>query len=596
MFKEKINFILTLICFFLIGLLYSSQLIYYDFFRTFYSFYSAKNANQALDFFQAILTIVFSNIIPIILMFLPTIILLVVRRRMFSFSKVKPLTLITFLLLGFVTHFLALSSVFIGSKDRNSAYELYYNQSLPILSVDRLGLLTTMRIDVLRNLTHWSPNIKDISKIPVVSKDDRFTHPPKTPNEQEKPKEYNMIHYDFSNLIANEDNKEIKEMHQYFSKVPPTEKNEFTGKFEGYNLIFITAEAFSHLGVRKDVTPTLYKLVNEGYYFPDFYVPIWDVSTTDGEYVATNGLIPKPGVWSFSESGKNEVPFVMGNQLRNIGYTTVAYHNHTFNFYDRDISHPNMGYDYKALGNGLDVKATWPESDLEMMQLTIPEYIQKEPFHAYYMTVSGHLLYSFTGNMMAYKHQNKVKDLNLSEEAKAYLATQIELDLAMEHLLKELENHNVADQTLIVMSADHYPYGLDFKTIDELAGHKVERNFELYKSNLIIYTTNMKRVVVDEPVSSLDILPTISNLLGLEYDSRLLMGRDVFSDAPPLVIFRNRSFITEKGSYNAVTGEFTPRDGQGIDKDYIDRMLTTVDQKFYFSAKILEHNYYDKLE
>jgi len=596
MFKEKINFILTLICFFLIGLLYSSQLIYYDFFRTFYSFYSAKNANQALDFFQAILTIVFSNIIPIILMFLPTIILLVVRRRMFSFSKVKPLTLITFLLLGFVTHFLALSSVFIGSKDRNSAYELYYNQSLPILSVDRLGLLTTMRIDVLRNLTHWSPNIKDISKIPVVSKDDRFTHPPKTPNEQEKPKEYNMIHYDFSNLIANEDNKEIKEMHQYFSKVPPTEKNEFTGKFEGYNLIFITAEAFSHLGVRKDVTPTLYKLVNEGYYFPDFYVPIWDVSTSDGEYVATNGLIPKPRVWSFSESGKNEVPFVMGNQLRNIGYTTVAYHNHTFNFYDRDISHPNMGYDYKALGNGLDVKATWPESDLEMMQLTIPEYIQKEPFHAYYMTVSGHLLYSFTGNMMAYKHQNKVKDLNLSEEAKAYLATQIELDLAMEHLLKELENHNVADQTLIVMSADHYPYGLDFKTIDELAGHKVERNFELYKSNLIIYTTNMKRVVVDEPVSSLDILPTISNLLGLEYDSRLLMGRDVFSDAPPLVIFRNRSFITEKGSYNAVTGEFTPRDGQGIDKDYIDRMLTTVDQKFYFSAKILEHNYYDKLE
>jgi len=529
-------------------------------------------------------------------MFLPTIILLVVRRRAFSFSKVKPLTLITFLLLGFVTHFLALSSVFIGSKDRNSAYELYYNQSLPVLSVDRLGLLTTMRIDVLRNLTHWSPNIKDISKIPVVNKDDRFTHPPKTPNEQEKPKEYNMIHYDFSNLIANEDNKEIKEMHQYFSKVPPTEKNEFTGKFEGYNLIFITAEAFSHLGVRKDVTPTLYKLVNEGYYFPDFYVPIWDVSTSDGEYVATNGLIPKPGVWSFSESGKNEVPFVMGNQLRNIGYTTVAYHNHTFNFYDRNISHPNMGYEYKALGNGLDVKATWPESDLEMMQLTIPEYIQKEPFHAYYMTVSGHLLYSFTGNMMAYKHRNKVNNLNLSEEAKAYLATQIELDLAMEHLLKELENHNVADRTLIVMSADHYPYGLDFKTMDELAGHKVERNFELYKNNLIIYTTNMKRVVVDEPVSSLDILPTISNLLGLEYDSRLLMGRDVFSDAPPLVIFRNRSFITEKGSYNAVTGEFTPRDGQGIDKDYIDRMLTTVDQKFYFSAKILEHNYYDKLE
>lgn len=34
-----------------------------------------------------------------------------------------------------------------------------------------------------------------------------------------------------------------------------------------------------------------------------------------------------------------------------------------------------------------------------------------------------------------------------------------------------------------------------------------------------------------------DILPTISNLLGLEYDSRLMVGQDILSDSEQLVCF-----------------------------------------------------------
>ena len=119
-----------------------------------------------------------------------------------------------------------------------------------------------------------------------------------------------------------------------------------------------------------------------------------------------------------------------------------------------------MGYEYKGLGNGLNVKETWPESDFEMMELTVPEYINSEPFHAYYMTVSGHMQYSFTGNYIARKNMDFVKDLAYSDQAKAYLATQIELDRALEYLMNELEEAGVADRTLIALSADHYPYGL----------------------------------------------------------------------------------------------------------------------------------------
>jgi lipoteichoic acid synthase len=381
-------------------------------------------------------------------------------------------------------------------------------------------------------------------------------------------------------------------MHRYFSTRHPTKQNEYTGMFEGYNLVFITAEGYSHLAIDERVTPTLHKMTQEGFDFTDFYNPLWGVSTSDGEYVATTGLIPKSGVWSMYKSGAKSMPFAMGNQLRREGYSTFAYHNHTYDYYNRDISHPNLGYDYKGVGNGLTVTKTWPASDLEMIDVTTAEFIRDEPFHAYFMTVSGHMFYTFSGNFIAAKNRDLVRDLPYSEGGKAYLATQIELDRALELLMERLEEAGVAEKTLIVMSADHYPYGLDKDQIDDLAGHPVERHFELYKSSLIIYAKGMEPQVVDQPVSSLDILPTISNLMGVEFDSRLLMGRDAFSEADPLVVFSNRSFVTDKGRYNSVTREFVPADGVTVPDDYRKLVSEEIDRRFYYSTMVLDTDYY----
>src|SRR5690606_13015848 len=140
---------------------------------------------------------------------------------------------------------------------------------------------------------------------------------------------------------------------------------------------------------------------------------------------------------------------------------------------------------------------------------------------------------------------------------------------------------------------DHYPYGLTEDEIDDLAGHEVESNFELHKSSLVIYARGMEPETVDEPVSSMDIIPTISNLMGLAFDSRLLMGRDVFSGADPLVIFNNRSFITDQGRYNAVTRDFTPEPGATPPDGYRQAISDEIDRRFYYSAMILDEDYYD---
>ncbi|MFK5634055.1 LTA synthase family protein [Ornithinimicrobium sp. LYQ103] len=602
--------VVVALCLAFITLLFMSQFIYYDIFKTFYTVFSATNAGQVAEFSGDILGKVREHAGWLLLLAVPLLLFLVSRLRVRDRPRVTWRQRGVTAGLLVVLFVAAVAAINLGDKEQNSAYAMYYREQHPVASVNRLGLVTSMRVDLQRNILGFERELPPPPVAPpptptaagdttTPGDDAAETSGDETSGDGAEPPatapavaEKNVLDIDFEQLLADADSEELRTMHQYFSTREPTSTNEHTGLFEGYNLVFLTAEGYSHLAVDPVLTPTLYKMTHEGFNFTDFYTPIWGVSTSDGEYVATTGLIPKSGVWSMYQSGENSLPFTMGNQLRRLGYETDAFHNHTYDYYRRDVSHPNLGYDYRGVGNGLEVTPTWPSSDIEMIDVTTAEVLQDEPFHAYYMTVSGHLEYNFGGNFIAAKNRDLVEDLPYTEAGKAYLATQIELDRALELLLERLEEAGVADRTLIVLSSDHYPYGLTTEEIEDLAGHEVDSDFELYRNSLLIYAEGMEPETVDRPVSSLDIIPTISNLMGLEFDSRLLMGRDAFSDAEPLVIFSNRSFLTDQGRYNSITREFTPRDGQEVPDDYRQTISDEIDRQFYYSTMILDHDYY----
>lgn len=409
--------------------------------------------------------------------------------------------------------------------------------------------------------------------------------------------------YGFTNVMdidltaRSKGNSTIASMSAYFASTPGTPKSEYTGLFEGKNLILVCAESFNVHMIDPQITPTLYKMMTQGFYFTDFYQPAWGVSTSDGEYSFLMGNIPKAGVNSMFHSRTNLNYFTLPSALKRLGYSTYAYHNNTYTYYNRDQTHLNLGFDvWMGMGNGMEkyVKKIWPESDLEMMVGTIPLYADHQPFCAYYMTVSGHPNYNWGGNNMASLNRKTVEGLNYSEEVKAYIACNLELEKAMTYLIEELENRGILDDTVIVLCPDHYPYGLSAEGFDELAGHTLERNFEFYKNVLIIYNSATPSVKVDKPCYSIDIQPTLLNLFGCEYDSRLIMGKDILSPAEGLVIFRNYSWISEKGRYNARTSKFTPAPGVIIPDTaaYIQTMNTIVRNRTLYSAYILENNYY----
>lgn len=622
---RKVNVTICIFYSALYALMAGAQLVYYSIFGVYFSAYSMVNGAAAAQFWKVALQHIGLNIHWIILLLLPLLFFSILSWRIFRFDGMHSwyLSLIPavvaialqMILLGALPQF--------GGTEDLSAYNLYYHTSDSYYGINKLGLFTGFRLDLTRYFTGNEPEGTLNLDATAPSIDWPFMTDPTTQNRPtilpsgetlpvteplvtEPPIDTspNVLNIDFDSLIANESNKTVQQMHQYFSKREPSAKNEYTGMFEGCNLILITAEGFSASMIDPQRTPTLYKMMNEGIYLENYYVPLWGVSTTDGEYTFLTGTIPKSGVWSFRDSAGNAMPLTMSQQLIKQGYNAYAFHGHTYTYYKRDKYLTNLGYYYRGYGgdsygikeNGLPIKYTWPESDLEVVDVTTGDYVNNGPFITYYMSISGHLEYNFNGNTMALRNKDLVKDEPYSNSVKAYFACQLEFEKSMELLLQRLEEAGILDNTVIVITADHYPYGLTDEEYSELMGVKVtQSDLELYKNGCIIYKGGMEGQRVTELSSHLDLLPTLSNLFGLEFDSRLYMGRDIFSDAPALVMFQNRSWITEYVSYNASTKKYTYFTDAEIPQEYLDYIKSEVSNRFTISQRILDYDYWAKL-
>ena len=582
-FNKKLNKWLFIGINAFIYVLFLAQYINFKFYGNIISVYSVFHGGQVFGFFGAIWAVIKENIFRCLLLFIPVSLLFIFHKKIKS-ESFNPKILWKKALVLLITFIITVLSLNLDTKKSiYTAKNLYYNHHYPNQMAQTFGILTTMRLDLERTISGFEEKTIEVAETP----DKEVNKNPKI--------EYNITNIDYDLLIENETNEEIKNIHNYVKSSTPSEKNIYTGMFKGKNLIAIVAEAFSPIAVNKDLTPTLYKLVNSGFVFNNFYTPVYYVSTSDGEYVTLNSLLPKESVWSFSKSSKNYLPYAYGNLFKEMGYTTYAFHDGTYKYYNRHLSHPNMGYTYKACGNGLEKSMKckiWPQSDLEMINATYDYYKDSEHFMTYYMTISGHLQYNFYGNNMSYRNRELVKDLDKSTAIKAYIAAQKELDKALEELLNKLEADGKLDDTVIVLSADHYPYGLTTDQISEVMNIE-DSKFDVHKNNLVIWSSTMKEPIeINKYGESLDILPTVLNLFGIDFDSRLLMGRDLLSNSDGLVIFNDRSWITDKGKYNASTKVFTPFNNEQVDEDYIESINTKVYNKFVISKNILETNYY----
>lgn len=584
-----------------------------SYFKSYFSvgFICTMTGNVVTGFGSTIPGIVAQRLPFIIAALLPLALCILLRKRIVTEHRMSKWSLL------FVT---AVSVIFLLIGEGLARWGTYgdsytYNFQTDA-AVSQFGLHTAVRLEAEYAL-FGTPQPK--LKLPTQEGEPDDT--PDDPPAATTPVEYgyNALDIDFQALANSASDSALRSMAQYFGSLTPSKKNEYTGLFQGKNLVLITAEAFSPWFISRELTPTLYKLTHEGFVCENYYQPGWGQSTTGGEYAVMTGLLP---TWvgssvSFYASANDDMPFALGNQLRALGYRTGAYHDNIYNYYNRDKTHPNLGYDYQGVGSGLTVTedGSWPYSDLEMVQNTIGDYIDGyvsdgTPFHVYYMTVSGHGSYGW-GHAMAAKNRAKAQAAypNASTQVQSYVAANLELENALTYLLEQLEAAGIAEDTVICMSADHYPYLLAEPETDyynELRGVvDSERDTDRYRNALVLWCGGMENAVtVTEPCSAVDIVPTLSNLFGLEYDSRLLSGRDVLdkdydagsaSGSIPLVILptsSGNSWATAAGVFEASTRTFNARPGVTVEEDYVSRVNNIVALQYNYAQQLIARDYY----
>ena len=594
--NNKTNKVLFFILIGFMCFIYALQLCVFKMFGFYFDLSLLGATDQVMTFYSEGIKVIIQNIVGVILFFLPFILLLIfnkyfaIRKANWKFNLIKLASAIAVFLLFIL-------SLNINKDSINSAYELYYHVSNNELNIKKLGVLNAFRLDLQRNIFGFEEKISIIDPNDYYDEDDD----PKEDDDKEEPivYEYNNLDIDFDSLIASESNSTIRQMHEYFKNESGSLQNEYTGVFEGKNLILFMAESFNEIAVREDITPTLYKLVNSGFKFNNFYTPTIS-STIGGEFQELTGLVAASGFLSPWKSGENYYPFGIATAFQNLGYNTYAYHNHTYTFQSRHKYLASLGFDnYLGCRNGLEDRINcnqWPESDVEMIDTTFDDYINsEEPFMVYYVTVSGHGDYGFNYSAMARKHKDDVAGLEYSEKPLAYLAAQIELNDALELLIARLDAAGELEDTVIALVGDHYPYYLSIDEVNEISSYEKDSVVEVNRSNFILWNSEMETIEIDKVGSQIDVLPTIYNLFEVSYDSRLIIGKDILSTEPGLAIFGNSSWVSDKGTYFASSGKFVSKNGEEVSEDYIKYMNRVVSNKITMSRYIMQNDYYRKV-
>jgi len=610
----------TLLC-----VIYAVEVIAKRILQSYYPISTLKTAleNRLSDYAGVIFSTVRAHI-PLLFLFLLPVLVLLLFGNIFPGYAPHTFRLFGSMAAGALAfHLAGLAACYLpwsGDVTPRTLYRMDTNMSD---QVEQLGMFTMLRLDVqhlilpsLAGLEHGFSGLRlfwgEDAASNVPSEEDVL----QTMAIDASP---NVMDVDLESLGQNGRNQEIRWLANYFNSVTPTSKNAYTGMFQGYNVIELILEGFSGYVIDPERTPTLYKLTHEGFVFHNYYTALHYTSTSNGECQTLLGLYPKDGnpitMKRTGELGTN-CYFSLSQQLKRAGYRVLGYHANA-DMYGRLASHSNLGYDWRQFGHGLDNlelddngKLLWPQRDSHMIEISVDDYLYSDqPFYVCYLTISGHMPYS--NNRVTAPYQDVVQGLPYSETARNYIATAIEVDKALSILLDKLQEAGKLDNTLIVATGDHIPY-FDVDVLEELAGktfgppnrleflREEDIDFDVYKNSLILWSSSMAKCVeVDKVCCQVDILPTVSNLLGLEYDSRMLAGRDILSDSEGLVIFTSRCWKSDRGFYNRYNQTFTAAPGVSMtaveQEEYVAAMRTLAACRVDSTPLLIENNFYQEL-
>ena len=404
----------------------------------------------------------------------------------------------------------------------------------------------------------------------------------------------------WNEVIANETDETLNNINNYLINNTITDYNDHTGLFSGKNLIVIMMESVNEIIINPDLYPNFYKMYSEGISFTNNYSPRNSCATGNNEFSAMTGLYSIQNNCTANVYRKNTYPYSLFNLFNNAGYKTTSMHDYTEYYYYRNTIHHNMGsgkyYGVQDLGiEYYNEYKNWA-SDEDFMQVAMDITLSdtSTPFMLWLTTVSSHQPYN-QSSVEGDKYLSITEGTDYPNDLRRYMSKLKTLDNALGILLDRLSEADILDDTVIVLFGDHYPYGLKDVTINNVLDYDLG-DYERERTPLVIYNSATPKEVVDKYTSYVNLTPTIANLFNLDYDPRLYMGSDVFSDDYwNIVTFADGSWKNDLVFYNAATSEVKYYTDEEIAIDELRKINQTVTNKMQMSSSIIQNNYYEYL-
>lgn len=389
-----------------------------------------------------------------------------------------------------------------------------------------------------------------------------------------------------------------QQISQIFDMNTKPESSEFTGIFEGKNLLLIQAESLNNFAIDEILTPTLYRLKTLGIFVEGYNSPLLIGSTSDSEFMTNTSLLPaNNGKITSNEYYNNYFPVTLANTFNNSGYYSMATHNNYGIYYNRSVMMPKLGYEfYDAIGiNAHDnVEDSYVIDHIKWIMY------EREHYFSYWITFTSHQPYgkdTLNEQQLKYLELVEKRFPNIKEEEKVYLAKVMDLDRGLKQLLIDYKNSNVIEDLVIMIYGDHFPKGIfdnkdEYRELCEMRGIKFESCF---RTPLLIWNNDQYAQVFNKVSSTLDISPTIYDLFNLDYDYRWTLGKSIFDPSYDGFLFDEYSIIfTDNFTYDS-------------SRDSVVHNWTKSEQMFRLEAsnllyklnlgyKIVENDYFNSLE
>lgn len=419
-----------------------------------------------------------------------------------------------------------------------------------------------------------------------------------------------MYEYNIRNFYVNfirKTNKTNEESLTFLDNIFSESKehlNNYTGIFEGKNLILVQLESIDNFLTTKEIMPNLYSLKSKSINFTNHFSFVnGGGSTFNSEFMVNTGYATpysyNQNAYTFS---KNNFDYSLPNLFKSVGYTVNAFHMNESEYYSRGVNYKNFGYNSY---NGLKDLDTYEDKSYQLDR----ELMLNEEFNSKIFNVENPLNQNFVSYIITYsahlpfqKDKGVCKMLLTEEEIndQEYNPTELdclklqakETDDMIGLLIDNLKEKGLYDNTVLVFFADHYVYTLTDKTI--LANYKdVDTNL-INQTDFFIWSSDIKYQEVKKVTSQLNILPTLLNLFNLYQNPSYYVGEDALSDTySGYVFFSDYSWYDGKRYVNE-SGEVVK--GINATSDYINNMSNKINELIKKNDDVLKVNYFKILK